>query len=72
MRSYEKSGVVEQIREMGGEVFGITSEPQSLAEEAEEAWDLSFPIVGDPHHEFVNSFIRAGGSMFSLTLMMDT
>ena len=36
---------------MGGEVFGITSEPQSLAEEAEEAWDLSFPIVGDPHHE---------------------
>ena len=32
-------------------MYGITSEPQSLAQEAEAAWDLSFPIVGDPHHE---------------------
>jgi len=43
--------VVDQIREAGGEVFGITSEPQALAVEAEEAWNLDFPIVGDPHHE---------------------
>tara|TARA_A100001015_G_scaffold100928_1_gene112079 strand:- start:2141 stop:2839 length:699 start_codon:yes stop_codon:yes gene_type:complete len=43
--------VVDQIREAGGEVFGITSEPQALAVEAEEAWNLNFPIVGDPHHE---------------------
>ena len=57
---------------MGGEVFGITSEPQSLAEEAEEAWDLSFPIVGDPHHEIREQLHSRGGSMFSLTLMMDT
>lgn len=34
-----------------GAVFGITSEPQSLAREAESAWDFSFPMVGDPHHE---------------------
>ena len=32
-------------------MFGITSEPHSLAQEAEAAWGLSFPIVGDPHHE---------------------
>ena len=43
--------MVDQIREAGGEVFGITSEPQALAVEAEEAWNLNFPIVGDPHHE---------------------
>ena len=43
--------MVDQIREAGGEVFGITSEPQALAVEAEDAWNLNFPIVGDPHHE---------------------
>jgi len=43
--------VVDKIREAGGEVFGITSEPQALAVEAEEAWNLNFPIIGDPHHE---------------------
>ena len=32
-------------------MYGITSEPHSLAQEAEAAWGLSFPIVGDPHHE---------------------
>ena len=29
----------------------MTSEPQALAVEAEEAWNLNFPIIGDPHHE---------------------
>ena len=46
-----KSGVVEAIHAAGGEVFGLTSEPQSLATEAEEAWEVGFPCVGDPHHE---------------------
>ena len=32
-------------------MFGITSEPQTLAAEAEEAWDMSIPVIGDPHHE---------------------
>lgn len=44
-------GVVAEIRAAGGEVFGITSEPHSLAVEAENAWELPFPIIGDPHHE---------------------
>ena len=43
--------MVDKVREAGGEVFGITSEPQALAVEAEEAWNLNFPIIGDPHHE---------------------
>ena len=32
-------------------MFGITSEPQTLASEAEEAWETGFPCIGDPHHE---------------------
>ncbi|MEM7100913.1 MAG: hypothetical protein AAF541_21825 [Pseudomonadota bacterium] len=51
MRSYEKSGVLEEIRALGGEVFAITSEPQSLASEAATDWEIGFPAVGDPHHE---------------------
>ena len=41
-------------------MFGITSEPQSLASEAESAWDLSFPIVGDPHHEIREALSQRG------------
>ena len=51
MRSYAKSGVLDEIRAAGGEVIAITSEPHSLALEAEEAWEIGFPAVGDPHHE---------------------
>ncbi len=29
----------------------MTSEPQSLASEAEEAWGIGFASIGDPHHE---------------------
>lgn len=43
--------MVDEIRAAGGEVYGLTSEPQSLAAEAEEAWDMSIPVVGDPHHD---------------------
>lgn len=32
-------------------MFGITSEPHSLASEAEDAWDMNMPVIGDPHHE---------------------
>ena len=45
------SGVLQDIRAAGGEVIGITSEPDSLAREAEAAWQIDMPIVGDPHHE---------------------
>ena len=51
MRSYVKTGVLEEIRAAGGEVFGVTSEPQTLATEAEEDWETQFPVIGDPHHE---------------------
>ena len=43
--------MLEQIRAAGGEIFAITSEPQSLATEAELDWEFGFPAIGDPHHE---------------------
>ena len=43
--------MVAKIRAAGGEVYGITSEPNSLAIEAEDAWNMTIPVVGDPHHE---------------------
>ena len=51
LRSYVKSGAVDAIRAAGGEVFGMTSEPQSLATEASKTWEIGFPCIGDPHHE---------------------
>jgi hypothetical protein len=51
LRSYKKSGVLDEIRKAGGEVFAITSEPQSLATEAQDDWEFGFPCIGDPHHE---------------------
>lgn len=52
--------MVEAIRAAGGEVFGVTSEPQTLASEAREAWETGFPCVGDPHHE-IREDCRARG-----------
>ena len=60
MRSYETSGVLEEIRAAGGEVYGVTSEPHSLAVEAEDAWEMSIPVVGDPHHE-IRDELKARG-----------
>lgn len=55
MRGYVETGVLDKIRQAGGELYGVTSEPQSLATEAEEEWELGFPVVGDPHHEILST-----------------
>lgn len=44
-------GVVAKIRAAGGEVYGVTSEPQSLADQARTEWGLLFDTIGDPHQE---------------------
>ena len=59
MRGYQKD-VVQAIRSAGGEIFGITSEPQTLASEAGKSWGLQFPLVGDPHHEIAGSCRERG------------
>lgn len=54
--------MVEAIRAAGGEVYGITSEPQALASRAQEDWQLSFQCVGDPHQEIAN-LARENGTL---------
>ena len=53
-------GVVEKIRAAGGEVYAITSEPQHLADQAHEHWELDFENVGDPHQEISRTCSERG------------
>lgn len=41
-------------------MFGISSEPHSLAVEAESAWQMKLPVIGDPHHE-IREDLKARG-----------
>ncbi len=55
-----EEGVVDQIRAAGGEVFAVTSEPQHLADQAHEHWELDFENVGDPHQEISRTCAERG------------
>ena len=55
-----KEGVVEKIRAAGGEVYAVTSEPQHLADQAREHWELDFESVGDPHQEISRTCSERG------------
>ena len=46
-----KAGVPDAVRAAGGEIYAITSEPQSLANNAADDWQTEMVHVGDPHHE---------------------
>ena len=54
------SGIVDKIRAAGGEVYAVTSEPQRLADKAQEDWGLNFECVGDPHQEISATCIDRG------------
>jgi hypothetical protein len=60
LRGYQHDGVVDAIREAGGEIFAITSEPQSLARSAQEDWETGFEHVGDPHQEISGQCTERG------------
>lgn len=60
MRGYAKAGIPDQIRQAGGEIFAVSSEPQSLATEAEQGWDFGFTSTGDPHHEILDTCRKRG------------
>ena len=60
MRGYGESGVAKAIREAGGAIFAVTSEPQTLASEAQMHWELEFPSIGDPHHEIASECQERG------------
>ncbi len=51
---------MQAIRSAGGEMFGITSEPQTLASEAAGSWGLEFELIGDPHHEIADQCRERG------------
>jgi len=48
------------VRAAGGEVYAITSEPQHLADQAHEHWELSFENIGDPHQEISKTCSERG------------
>ena len=60
MRDYAKSDVVEKIRAAGGEIYAVTSEPQSLARNAQDDWETGLEHVGDPHHEITGTCAERG------------
>ncbi|MEM1229715.1 MAG: hypothetical protein AAGI15_04200 [Pseudomonadota bacterium] len=55
MRRYVEDGFVDRIRAAGGEVYAITSEPQHLADQAQNHWALTFTSIGDPHQEIART-----------------
>lgn len=55
MRGYVDEGVAAQVRAAGGEIFAISSEPQTLASRAASEWRLDFESIGDPHHEIASA-----------------
>lgn len=58
--SYQKNGIVNNIRKAGGEIYGITSEPHTLAENAHKEWGTDFNHIGDPHHEILADIHNRG------------
>jgi hypothetical protein len=60
LRGYSNDGVVAEIREAGGEIFALTSEPQSLARNAQDDWETGFEHVGDPHQEILGQCVERG------------
>lgn len=55
-----EEGVVDRIRDAGGEIYAVTSEPQRLADQAREHWGLAFDTVGDPHQEIAHTVSQRG------------
>ncbi|MCH2082150.1 MAG: redoxin domain-containing protein [Saprospiraceae bacterium] len=58
--SYQKNGIINDIRKAGGEIYGITSEPHTLAENAHKEWRTDFNHIGDPHHEILADIHNRG------------
>ncbi len=55
MRGYGKEDVIDGIRAAGGQIYAITSEPQTLARNAQEDWGTGIEHVGDPHQEILGA-----------------
>ena len=60
MRGYGREGVIDAVRSAGGDMYAITSEPQSLATNAQEDWETGLVHVGDPHQEIAGQCASRG------------
>lgn len=58
MQDYDR--VLDPIRAAGGEVVGLTSAPQSQADDAAAEWKIRFPLVSDPSCALVGDLNRRG------------
>ncbi len=70
MRGYAGQGVLKAIREAGGEIYAITSEPQTVARMAQDGWETDMEHVGDPHQEIADECAGRGWmSLFKWDLL---
>jgi hypothetical protein len=60
LRGYVRAEAADKIRAAGGEIYAISSEPQSLAVRAASDWHLDFETLGDPHHEIAGDCRERG------------
>ncbi len=60
MRGYTSARIAEKVRAAGGEIYAVTSEPQTLASRAQSEWEFDFESVGDPYHEIAGSCRERG------------
>ena len=58
--NYQKNGIINDIRKAGGELYGISSEPHTLAKNAHKEWGTNFIHIGDPHHEILADIHNRG------------
>ncbi|MEM7412407.1 MAG: hypothetical protein AAF430_19415 [Myxococcota bacterium] len=52
--------MLDEIRAAGGEVYAVTSEPQTLARNAQDDWETGLVHVGDPHQEIAGACAQRG------------
>lgn len=71
MRGYQREDVFAAVHAAGGGIYGITSEPQTLASEAQANWALDFPLIGDPHHEIAEACRSRGWLDLHVNTVMD-
>ena len=58
LKSYQT--IIDEVRSMGGEIVGLCSQTQKEADQAQETWNLDFPLIADPSCELVKMMNKKG------------
>ena len=56
--------MIDAVRKAGGEFYAITSEPQSLARNAQADWETGLEHVGDPLPQIAEQYIYPAVDIF--------